>query len=282
MLCTAIGADDARTLLDLWLEHDPDLPGINGLRDTARTIAADWTRRTGGTARLRTAMAMHSLTRGRRPAAARSGAAWSPPLDSDRDLALGWWDRLRRRDRRDRCRPGGPGSDRRLPHLSQGHLFLWVRRGPARVRGAINPPVAGVLRIGPVYTPPDERGRGYASSAVAAVSRRGLDGGAHSLHALHRPRQPDLEQDLRRRRLPAYRRVGGAQCSRASAREVMKPSPSRSDAGPGRSHGQPRRLLVPRPRSHHHRPLRCALRRGDRLARGLGRSPMPWTAGVKR
>ena len=75
MLCTAIGADDARTLLDLWLEHDPDLPGINGLRDTARTIAADWTRRTGGTARTRTAMAMHSLTTSGRPAAARSGAA---------------------------------------------------------------------------------------------------------------------------------------------------------------------------------------------------------------
>ena len=38
-------------------------------------------------------------------------------------------------------------------------------------------PVAGVMRIGPVYTPPQHRGRGYASSAVAAVSRAALEGG---------------------------------------------------------------------------------------------------------
>ena len=30
--------------------------------------------------------------------------------------------------------------------------------------------VAGVARIGPVYTPPDRRGRGYASALVAEVS----------------------------------------------------------------------------------------------------------------
>jgi predicted GNAT family acetyltransferase len=39
-------------------------------------------------------------------------------------------------------------------------------------------PVAGVVRIGPVYTPDALRGRGYASAAVAAVSRRALAGGA--------------------------------------------------------------------------------------------------------
>ncbi len=37
--------------------------------------------------------------------------------------------------------------------------------------------VAGVERIGPVYTPPDRRGRGYASAVVAGVSRSALDAG---------------------------------------------------------------------------------------------------------
>jgi predicted GNAT family acetyltransferase len=40
------------------------------------------------------------------------------------------------------------------------------------------PQVAGVVRIGPVYTPPRLRGRGYASSAVAAACRRALAAGA--------------------------------------------------------------------------------------------------------
>ena len=40
-----------------------------------------------------------------------------------------------------------------------------------------HPPVGGVSRIGPVYTPPDARGRGYGSAATAAASRDILDAG---------------------------------------------------------------------------------------------------------
>jgi predicted GNAT family acetyltransferase len=42
----------------------------------------------------------------------------------------------------------------------------------------VSPPVAGVVRIGPVYTPMEHRRRGYAGSAVAAASRRALARGA--------------------------------------------------------------------------------------------------------
>jgi predicted GNAT family acetyltransferase len=38
----------------------------------------------------------------------------------------------------------------------------------------VTPAVAGTVRIGPVYTPPAQRRRGYAGSAVAAASRRAL------------------------------------------------------------------------------------------------------------
>jgi uncharacterized protein len=178
MLCTGIGADDARTLLDLWLAHDPDLPGISGLRATARTIAADWTRRTGGTARTRTAMAIHSLATVVDPPRPGPGRLVTATA-SDRDLALAWWTAfVAETDGID----AGPEARAATVdfRLGQGHLFLWEDEGRPVSTVAINPPVAGVIRIGPVYTPPDKRGRGYASSAVAAVSRRGLDGGAHS------------------------------------------------------------------------------------------------------
>jgi uncharacterized protein len=42
--------------------------------------------------------------------------------------------------------------------------------------GCGNPTLNGI-RIGPVYTPPELRGRGYASALVAAVSQLQLDGG---------------------------------------------------------------------------------------------------------
>ncbi len=36
----------------------------------------------------------------------------------------------------------------------------------------------GAQRIGPVYTPPEHRGHGYASAAVAEISRRFLAAGS--------------------------------------------------------------------------------------------------------
>jgi predicted GNAT family acetyltransferase len=38
-------------------------------------------------------------------------------------------------------------------------------------------PVSGVIRIGPVYTPPAERRRGYASAGTAAVAVRIVEAG---------------------------------------------------------------------------------------------------------
>jgi predicted GNAT family acetyltransferase len=46
---------------------------------------------------------------------------------------------------------------------------------------ALNRPAAGATRVGPVYTPPDLRGRGYASAVTAAVSRAALAAGAQEV-----------------------------------------------------------------------------------------------------
>jgi predicted GNAT family acetyltransferase len=43
-----------------------------------------------------------------------------------------------------------------------------------------NPPSFGVARIGPVYTPPEHRGRGYAAASVHEVSRQIRDSGARA------------------------------------------------------------------------------------------------------
>lgn len=64
----------------------------------------------------------------------------------------------------------GRGIDRRL-------LQVWDDGGPVAMLSS-SQAIAGVVRIGSVYTPPTLRSRGYASSAVAAASRVALDGGA--------------------------------------------------------------------------------------------------------
>ena len=54
--------------------------------------------------------------------------------------------------------------------LSYGGVTVWeAGGGPVSIAG-VTRQVAGMVRIGPVYTPPEARGRGYASAATAAVA----------------------------------------------------------------------------------------------------------------
>jgi GNAT superfamily N-acetyltransferase len=63
--------------------------------------------------------------------------------------------------------------------IEDGTYWFWLDETgePVHLTGA-SPPAFGVARIGPVYTPPHHRRKGYAGAAVAAVSRRFLDAGA--------------------------------------------------------------------------------------------------------
>ena len=84
-------------------------------------------------------------------------------------------------------RPGAPprptdvrrSSPRTWPRIEHGNYWFWLDEAGERVHltGA-NPPAFGVARIGPVYTPPAHRRKGYAGAAVAAVSALFRDAGA--------------------------------------------------------------------------------------------------------
>ena len=73
-----------------------------------------------------------------------------------------------------------PHVERMTERISQGRVRLWEVDGePVHVTG-FNAPSFGVARVGPVYTPREHRGRGYASAGVAGVSRELLDRGARA------------------------------------------------------------------------------------------------------
>jgi uncharacterized protein len=67
--------------------------------------------------------------------------------------------------------------DQRLGGDGTGGVELWEDGGePVSLSGWGGPTPNGI-RIGPVYTPPDLRGRGYATSLVAELSQALLDAG---------------------------------------------------------------------------------------------------------
>ena len=61
--------------------------------------------------------------------------------------------------------------------FSYGGFTLWEAAGQPVSLAGLSRPVAGQARLGPVYTPPGLRGRGYGGAVTWAVSRAALDAG---------------------------------------------------------------------------------------------------------
>lgn len=102
----------------------------------------------------------------------------------DFDLAKAWVDRfMHDADEQAGRDPAAHGREEIAPEdlrsrIERGTYWFWLDEAGQRVHltGA-SPPSYGVARIGPVYTPPEQRRKGYAGAAVAAVSRMFLDQG---------------------------------------------------------------------------------------------------------
>jgi hypothetical protein len=178
--------DDAAVSLARALHERGELVwGINGALPAAAVCAAEVTRLAGGRVEVSRHTRLHELGE-LVPPAPVPGRLVVATLD-DVDLVSEWLTAFMGDADEQAGRPRGANADE-LPepevlrhNLRSGRLWFWVDESgrPVHLTGA-NPPAFGVARIGPVYTPPAERGRGWASNAVAEVSRLILAEGARA------------------------------------------------------------------------------------------------------
>jgi predicted GNAT family acetyltransferase len=175
MLASELDPADAPALIDSWLDVDPDVPGVSSLRDTARAIGAAWASSTGGETSCRMQEGLHRLVELTDPPRPAPGNL-RLPQEGEIDLLMDWTDRFA-------VETGTEGGDRVemmvRARLANDALMLWEDGVPVCMVGMAGP-AAGVARLGPVYTPPDRRGRGYAATAVAAFSRHALARGVRT------------------------------------------------------------------------------------------------------
>jgi GNAT superfamily N-acetyltransferase len=162
LVCTS--PDEALPgLLALWR---PDR--VNGPTALAVQLAA----LAAGTAQLLGAQRLFrlgTLTSPQVPGAARIAEA------RDRDLVLGWFLAFMAEGHPLHVEDDVEAQvDERL---AQESFLLWDDDGPKSLAGG-RPPAFGAVRVGPVYTPPEHRGRGYGGAVTAAVTQRALDRGA--------------------------------------------------------------------------------------------------------
>jgi GNAT superfamily N-acetyltransferase len=149
-----------------------NLPGILGPAEYAGAFATRWCAANGRTARLAMSERIFRLSAIRPPPLPPGGIRRAAPLD--RPLIISWYEAFSRE-----ALPDAPWADvgeqvdRRL---AEGGIYLWEHGEPVSmvVAGSRTP---NGCRIGPVYTPPVHRRRGYASACVAAVSQAQLDAG---------------------------------------------------------------------------------------------------------
>jgi predicted GNAT family acetyltransferase len=77
-----------------------------------------------------------------------------------------------------RLPPGFDAQQMAQRGVHRATCWIWTdANGVASSMAVARPPVNGVSRIGPVYTPRDFRGRGYGSAITAAASRAVLEAG---------------------------------------------------------------------------------------------------------
>ena len=166
-------------------ERGEEVLGVNGALPAAELCAEELARLTGGTHAITIRTRLHVLDRLIPPRPVPGRLVPASPVDID--LVETWFAAFFGDADEQAGRERGfghdevPARDVLLARIESGDIWFWLDEDGRRVHltGA-NAPTYGVARVGPVYTPPEERGRGWASNAVAEVSRRIVAQGARA------------------------------------------------------------------------------------------------------
>jgi predicted GNAT family acetyltransferase len=157
-------------------DEGPTLPGVTGPKEPARRLAAAWSARTGRRAMVELEERIFRLTEVVPPQPA--GGRMREATERDRDLLKRWNLAFQVE-----AQPGTPPSvdvetvvDRWLAGIGR-RIWLWEDAGETVSMVGAGGRTPNGIRIGPVYTPPERRGRGYASNLTAAVTQAELDSG---------------------------------------------------------------------------------------------------------
>lgn len=164
-------------LVALVAAVDDDLPGVVGARPEVEVFADLWTTKTRTAWRVKVEQGIYALS----TVLSVPEPAGAPRLATrlDRPVLVEWWkafaiEAVHETD------PDideiGRAVDFRLddPH---GGFLLWEDGDEVVSLTGYGGRTPNGVRVGPVYTPPPRRGRGYAAALVAALSRERLAAG---------------------------------------------------------------------------------------------------------
>ncbi|MDT0159116.1 GNAT family N-acetyltransferase [Bacillus sp. AG4(2022)] len=161
--------DEAAALvLRELFERNISFPGIVAPKETARKAEAEWKKLTG--AGSETVMDQRIYILEKVNDLPYAGGTLSLASEKDEELAAGWISDF------SRATPENTlsieeGRKKARQFISERSLYLWLEDGrPVSMAKKARPTKHGVV-VNLVYTPDEERKKGYASACVAALSR---------------------------------------------------------------------------------------------------------------
>ena len=149
------------------------VPGVNSSADIARKFALKWSELSGHTFRVQMAQRIYQLSRVTNET--RAAGRLREPNQSD-DVLLCEWRAAFSIDA-EGIDPGQAREAAALPLAKSRRLLLWEIEATVVSMAGFAGPRPNGIRVAWVYTPPDNRGKGFAGACVAALSQKLLDEG---------------------------------------------------------------------------------------------------------
>lgn len=146
------------------------LPGVLGPVEVVNSFAASWSAETGTHATIEKGMGIYQLNKVIVPE--YPGGRQQLASEEDIPLLLEWL----RDFYHDTGLPEQENEELIRKALADEHYYLWKDPVPVSLAAFCGPTPNG-MRINTVYTPPEKRGKGYASANVAALSQHLLNNG---------------------------------------------------------------------------------------------------------
>lgn len=154
------------------LAHGWPVAGVNGPAPLPQAFADVWTAQFGARSIPGMSQRVYQLREviPTRPAPGHLRLAAA----EDATLVVAWFDAFQQESIPDA--PRVDSAQMVVKRIAEETIFLWDDHGPVSMAGKTRPTQHGIS-VGPVYTPPALRRRGYATSCVAELSQKLLDSG---------------------------------------------------------------------------------------------------------
>ena len=179
LMLTPLTADEAHALAAQLADRGDELPGVMSEQNTASTFAEAWARRTGSVPEIYARQRLYRLGELTVPQPVPPGRP-RVATAKDREQLMRWYVEFV-----EAIGEGGPVQDPGEwadARIAYGGVTFWETPDGTPVSMAgVTAKVAGQIRVAPVYTPADLRGRGYAGAATAEVSRMAREAGAEEV-----------------------------------------------------------------------------------------------------